>query len=167
MTFRVAKFADIPEIVDLMRDSHERSRYADRTTFDEVDAKQMLVRSMQRQDHKTYMGSMVLVSENSDGVNGFMLGIFDLVYPCLKELRATDLFFLMDTARADPRDAITMITHVKAWAYSNPKCIELVLGVTDAMGHWAKAGNLYEMCGLRQCGAMYRIEFDRSQEVAA
>lgn len=163
MSVRTAKFADIPRITDIMADAHRRSRDGDRTTFDEQQAKQLLARSIQRHGQTNYMGSLVLVSERGGVVRGFVIGILDQVYPCLKELKVTDLLFIFDEG-AEPRDAGKMIAELTRWGRNNPRVIKVLLGITDDLVDWRRAGTLYERAGLEPCGGFYRIEFDRSEQ---
>jgi hypothetical protein len=165
MAVRRANFVDIPRIVAISREAHERSIYANNATFDEIQTKQLCARSIQRHGHTNYCGTLVLVSETSSVVHGFIIGLLDLVYPVLKELVATDLLFIGDDS-ADPRDAIKMVREVIRWAEGNPKVIEVHLGVTDAVnGDWQRVGALYEHLGLVQCGGMFRMVFDRSEQM--
>lgn len=155
MTVRAAQFVDIPQIVEIMTDAHARSRDAERTTFDEIEAKQLLLRCIQRHGHTNYMGSLVLVSERGGKVRGFIIGILDLVHPCLKELKVTDLLFIVSEG-ADPRDAYRMVRELIAWGRKNPKVIKVLLGATDDIVDWTRVGRLYETVGLEQCGGLFR-----------
>lgn len=162
MTARVAKFADIPQIVDVMQDAHRLSRDAHLTTFDETEAKQLLMRCIQRHGHTNYLGTLVMVSESpvNREIRGFMIGILDQVHPCLKELKATDLFFIMQPD-APLRDARKMLLSLIDWARDNPKVIKILLGMTDDLADPEKVSRLYESVGLESCGGMYRIDFGR------
>lgn len=167
MSVRVANFSDIPALARLYGESHRRSIYADKATFDLIEAKQLFVRTIQRHGHLNNGGTLVLVSEKDGAIEGFMIGMLDQVYPCLKELVATDLLFIA-SERADVRDARTMLKQIIAWAEGNPKVIEIRLGVTGAIGDkWGRTGKFYEHTGLSQCGGIYRMEFDRTKRVAA
>ncbi len=168
MTVRVANFADIPAIVAIGADAHKRSIYGPISTYDPEMGKQLCARSIQRHGHHNYGGTLVLVSEIDDAVRGFIIAILDQVYPCVEELMVTDLFFVGDDDM-DPRDAITMIKKVIAWGEANPKVIEMHMGVTDAITGeaWTRVGQIYEHLGLVQCGAMYRMIFDRTLQEAA
>ena len=165
MSVRAAKFVDIPRIVEIMAEGHARSRFAS-CTPDVIEAKQLLVRCIQRHGHTNYLGSMVLVSERDGVVQGFVVAILDAVYPCLKELRVTDLFFIFGD-KASPRDAMQMVKQLIAWGRDNPKCVETFLSVNDAIGDWRRIGKIYERAGLEKCGAMYRLEFSRIEQEAA
>lgn len=172
MSVRAAKFMDIPQMVLLLEEGYRRSIYADKATFDLLEAKRLLATAMQRHGHTNLGGSLVLVSERSGIVDGLIIGVLDNVYPCLKELVATDLLFFQ-SEDADPRDAVRMVKQLIAWAEANPKVIGLHLGVTDTISTtetahvgWERTAKLYESIGLVRCGAMFRKEFDRSaQEV--
>lgn len=157
---REGKFTDIPRIAELLQESHQRSIYAQTATFDPQEAKQLGLRALQRHGHMNNGGTLVLVSETAGVVEGFIIGLLDNVYPCLKELMATDLFFIL-SERADGNDAREMIKRLMAWAESNPKVIEVHLGVTSAISDWQRTAKFYERLGLVQCGAMYRKEVAR------
>ncbi len=159
MTIRTANFSDIPAMVKIMARDHQRSRYS-HCTFDEVEAKQLLVRSIQRHGHMNYMGSLVLVSETNGVVKGFVVGILDQLYPAIKELKATDLLILMEGT--DPRDFPEVLARLCEWGGSNPKVVQVMLGITDALIDWELAKPYYERAGFRQCGGLFRLDFDRS-----
>ncbi len=165
MSVRVAKFVDIPQMALLLEEGYRRSIYAGKATFDVIEAKQLIARALQRHGHTNYGGSLVVVSDTNGIVDGLMIGILDNVYPCLKELVATDLLFIQ-SEHANPRDGVLMLKNLIAWAEANPKVIELYVNVTSTVGDWERTAKLYEAVGLERCGATFRKEFDRSaQEV--
>lgn len=157
MSIRAAKFADIPRVIEVLREASERSIYARTAEFDRELTRQMLARAMNRHGHHNNGGSMVMVSEKEGVVEGIMVGILDSVYPVFRELMVTDLLFVF-SEQAPARDARDMIRALIQWAESNPKVIEIHLGVTSAVGDWERTGKLYERLGLERCGAMYRRE---------
>ncbi len=158
MSVRAAKFVDITQIVEIMADAHKRSRDAKRTTFDPIDAKQLLLRSIQRHGHMNYMGSLVLVAEYHGKVRGFIIGIVDLVLPGLKEYKVTDLLFIVGKGAA-PGDAKDMVLAVIEWGRKNPRVIKILMGATDDIVDWTRVGKMYESVGLSQCGGFFRMEF--------
>lgn len=166
MSVRAAKFADIPRLAELLQESYHRSIYAGKATFDLMEAKRLCSTAIQRHGHTNLGGSLVLVSDKDGIVEGLLIGLLDNVYPCLKELVATDLMFVL-SERADPHDGVKMAKRVIEWARGNPKVIEVHLGVTGTVGNWERVAQLYERLGLERCGAMFRMEFDRTstQEV--
>lgn len=149
-----------------MREAHERSIYADIATFDEVEAQQLCMRTINRHGHPNYGGTLFLLSVDGGHVLGFLIGFMDKVYPCLKELMATDLAFYFSD-QAEPRDAAIMVGKLGEWAIASPKCIELHLGVTAAVGDWERIGKLYEHLGLERCGGMWRRTINRPRQEAA
>lgn len=155
MAVRDAKFVDIPRIVELMEEAHQQSVYAQVTTFDAQEARQLLARALQRHGHMNNGGSLVLVAERNGIVEGFMIGILDSVYPCLKELVATDLLFIV-SGRADGRDAGRMLRRLMQWAERNPKVVEIRLGVVGAIRDWKRTSKLYTRYGFEQYGAIFR-----------
>lgn len=166
MTVRVANFADIPQIVEIMRRGHERSRYYELTDFNEIESKQLLVRTIQRHGHMNYMGTMVLVSETDESIRGFMIGIIDEVHPGLTGYKVTDLLIIFDEG-ADPRDFPKMVEAMVAWGQQNPKVVEVFLGIHDAIVDWNLITPIYQKAGLKQCGGMFRATFDRRTEQKA
>lgn len=163
MTVRPAKFEDIPEVAGVMQWAYEHSIYADRATFDLVQAKQLCARSMHRHGHRNYGGTLFLVSETDGEVRGFIIGFIDLVYPCLQEFMVTDLGFVLRDD-ANPADAPRMVNTIMGWAKLNPKVIEVHLGLNDAMtANWTRVAKMYERLGLEQCGGIYRILIERNE----
>lgn len=160
MSVRSAKFQDIPALVAVWADGHARSRYADTATLDRDEAKGYLMQAIQRHGHRNQGGSLVLVAETDGVIEGFVIGLLDAVYPAMKELRATDLLFIC-SERVAARDPRTMVQQIIAWAEDNPKVIEVLLGVTDAIGDWSRTAKLYERMGLTQCGGMFRRGLER------
>ena len=160
MTVRVAKFVDIPAIAQIMAEAHARWPHGHETTFDEVEAKQLLMRSLQRHGHMNYGGSLVLVSKKGNDVKGFIIGILDLLQPCVKELKVTDLLFIVGPG-ADPHDPRCMVQALREWGRSNPKVVKAVLGVTNDLGDWHRTANIHKRCGFEQCGGLFQYVYDR------
>ncbi len=163
MSVRKANFIDIPAMVAIGAEAHANSIYGPITTYDKETAKQLCARSMQRHGQMNYGATFVLVSVTDGEVRGFIIALLDQVYPCVEELTVTDLIFT-GTDDMTPRDAITIIKKVIDWGKSNPKVVEIHLGVTDAMTgeDWTRVGKMYEHLGLVQCGGMYRMLIDRT-----
>lgn len=158
---RDAKFTDVPRIAELMQEAHKRSIYADTATFDIAEAKQLICRSLQRHGQKNQGATLVLVSEKDGVVEGFMVGMLEQVYPCLKELMCTDLLFILSEG-APATDAKSMLKRLIKWGESNPKVIEIHLGITNAITDWERTSKLYKRLGLKQCGGMFQKRIDRN-----
>lgn len=161
MSVRAANFSDIPEVVRLMREAHQASRYAETATFDADEATQLCREAMNRHGQHNYGAKLFLVSADGGHVQGYFIGFMDKIAPALKELAAVDLLFYFNED-ANPLDAAMMIKEHAAWALAAPKCIEIHLGATDAIGDWQRVGKLYKRLGLDLCGGMWRRSIDRA-----
>lgn len=159
MSVREANFVDTAHLAELYEQAYRRSIYAE-YTFDTIEAKRLFARAIHRHGQMNNGASLVLVSERNGLIEGFLVGLLDSVYPCAKELMATDLLFLFSEG-ADPWDAKVMLKRLISWAEANPKVIEVRLGVTDAMGDYERTAKLYERLGLERAGALFRRGFSR------
>lgn len=148
---RPAKFGDIPRLVDLVREMHARSVYAD-LTLDVKETKATLVQAIQRHGKAT----CVFVADAGGGVEGFIVGLTDRIHGIAVERYATDwLFYASPLAGA--RAAVGLLDAFLGWAETAPGVVMVRLGVSgDVLGDdWPRVGRLYERRGLRQDGAMY------------
>jgi hypothetical protein len=116
--------------------------------------------TIQRHGHKNMGGTLVMVSEKDGKIEGFMIAMLDQVYPCLKQMVATDLLGIL-TDQADARDARVMLHAIEEWAAGNPKVIELRLGVMGAITDWERTAKLYSRLGFEQCGGIFNKRFQR------
>src|SRR5687768_11539624 len=100
---RVAKFADIPAIMMLLREAYPSTHYAKagNAKIDEAEAKRLLAASIHRHGAVHGGGCYVAVAEKACVVEGFILGTLVRAYAILDRLSATDLFWLA-TPRAEP-----------------------------------------------------------------
>lgn len=164
MTIRIARYSDIPRMLEIYQDAHERSIYAENVTIQKTAFKQLMARSMQRHGQHNEGGTFMLVSadDNSGEVHGFMVGLLDTVYPCTNELLATDLLFLCQP-EADPYDAPRMVRALMRWAEKSDKVIEIRLGVTGAVGDWERTSKLYTRLGMEPYGAIFRRGLDNER----
>ena len=160
MAVRDAKFADVPRLAELKEEAKQRSIYANCSVMDPDEVKQFFTKAIQRHGHTNNGGTLVLVAEKEGVVEGYIVGLLDSVYPCIKEMWATDLEFYVSD-RADALDASKMLRRIEAWAEPNPRVIEVHLGVTDAIGDWKRTSKLYERLGYEPCGAMFKKRIER------
>ena len=151
---RKAKFGDIPRIVELLCEAHERSIYADTATMDTAEAKRLVMQCIQRHGHKTEGGCVVFVAETQGAVQGFIIGTLTRHYHICRELAASDLFFYA-TPDSDPRAAPRLLDAMIEWAETNPKVIAITQGVTDVIDSECRASALYERRGFRRSGLMF------------
>jgi hypothetical protein len=159
---RVARFADVPRLVELLHEMRTNSIYVDRADIDQKAAKSLLVSSIQRHGGGHAGSTLVLVAETEAGdVEGFVIGLLDRVYGIGDKLTATDIITYA-SPRADAHDAMRLVNALVAWAKANPKCIEVRLGANDVMGgDWQRTARLYERAGMKQVGSIYEARFER------
>lgn len=151
---RPARFADIPVLARLLREMHGRSTYAGRATLDDRTSKAFLMNALQRNGGRAPGATLCVVAERGGEVVGFLLGLIDHCYHVLAELYATDLFFYV-SAKGDPFDASRLLGAFLKWAETNPRVIEIRMGITDALGDPERTSVLYERYGLERSGLMY------------
>jgi hypothetical protein len=157
MTIRRAAFADVPRLVELLLEGHTRSKYANRCGVDVVLTKQLLVGALQRDGVKGAGGTCCFVAEVDGVVEGMILGATEPVYQIGDRLSATDVFFLV-SERSEGSDFLRLLAAFEAWAWTNPKVIEVRLGITDAIGDPERLGAVYERRGYTRCGTMFEKE---------
>lgn len=152
---RVANFVDVPAIVSLMEDRYRASLYAQLGEMDTKEAKRLLVGCIQRHGGTAEGSTLVMVADR-DGVAGFIVGLLDRVYSVGVPLSATDLFFACREG-ADFRDVRGLIEAFGGWATSNPRVVEIKMGVVDTFGaDLARTDAMYRPLGLERCGTIYR-----------
>ena len=158
---RPAKFVDIPAIVTLMEDRYQASLYARLGDMDTKEAKRLLVGCIQRHGGTGEGATLVMVAERGGEVTGFIVGLLDRVYSVGVPLSATDLFFACRSG-ADFRDVRGLIEAFGAWATSNPRVVEIKMGVVDTFGtDLAKTDAMYRPLGMERCGVIYRRSISR------
>lgn len=159
MSIRPATFSDIPKMTALLQDGYERSKYVDRGRVDAQEAKQLLLGAVQRMEVRGVGGACVYVAEKDGELTGLIVGMTERVYHIGDRLRATDLFFY--TKEDAPKvTALALMKAFEAWATSNRKVIEIVLGVTDIVGDPERLARVYEKRGYARCGVMLERRID-------
>jgi len=164
MTIRPAKFGDITRMAELMTEMHQKSIYADRCGLDIKLSKALFFNCIQKHGHLHEGGARVVVAEKAGQVEGFLIGMLERVYHVGDKLMATDLFFCTSEA-ADPRDASRLIDDFLKWAKGNPAVVEVLMGVTNAIGDYSRAEKLYSRKGLSRCGVMYEGRVEHVQSI--
>lgn len=155
---RPARFVDIPRLLELAHEMHRLSRYARYEAGPAVEErfKKLAIRGIQAHGKATCL----FVAEEEGKVEGFVLGIVDLVYHVLHERYATDLY-LWASERAPPLAGVGLLEALEKWARSVPNVIELRLGSVSAIVDWHALEPLYKRRGFEQDGALYRKEIVR------
>jgi hypothetical protein len=158
---RPAKFCDIMAMVGLWKAAHMRSEKYKRATFDEKEAQKRLKNCILAHGIPRDGGSWCMVFEKDGWLQGFIIGFLDRVEDVGVELFATDWKFLVDPA-ADARAALLLRDSFMAWAQANPRVIEIVVGVHDALGgDYRRTAKLWEQKGLSEIGLILGMNIER------
>lgn len=153
---RPAKFADIPEIVDLAQAMWARSVYAG--TGVEIDVptfKKLAVNAIGRHGRIGVNGMAVFVAVHEGRIVGVIVGILDRIYGVATRLQATDLLCAVDPEA--PRTALLgLIRAFDTWWQEDPTVYEVVHGAT-AIVPGSNAERLFEATGRQKWGTMWRM----------
>lgn len=133
MTIRVAKPADVMELLAVMQAAHARSIYAGVDEIDHDYTRTMFTRAMHFNGHTKANATLFLVSEKAGKIEGYFFGFLDRIYQIGKKLAASDIHFYL-SPDADPKDAIRILDAFLEWAESNPKVAEIRIGESNAFG---------------------------------
>jgi GNAT superfamily N-acetyltransferase len=151
---RTAKPNDTGRIVDLLAETHARSRYAD-LPFDRRFTYGLVQQAIQRNMGTNDGGCLVVVDVVDQKVEGFIIGTLSRVYLILDALSAKDLF-LIASDKAGPLAARKLMGAYAEWASRNPKVYEIELTHTDVTPESARIGEIYERMGFEPFGHAYR-----------
>lgn len=149
---RPAHFEDIPRCLTLLERGHKNSRYATLGNIDVARARTLLASMVARMlalaDEKTFF----FVTVKSGKVEGFLVAVQQPIYMIGDKLQATDIYTIVDSARADPLDFMRLVTQLKQWTFRQENVIEVQAGLTDIMGDWRRLVPIYERLGFEQSG---------------
>lgn len=157
MAVRAAKFGDMPRLVELGREMHAKSKYADYPGNERV-YKATFIESIRL--HAAGRGGCLFVAEKDGVVEGFILGVVCRVYNVCDVYEARDMFFFV-TERADKRDAAKLAKALFKWASGLPDVVEINMGATDAISDYGRTEKLYRRLGMTQNGVMYTKGIER------
>ena len=159
MTVRRAKFTDIPRIVELAEEAHERSIYNE--TEVQVDVqymKRLLMTVIQRHGGKGEDATYVQVSERDGVVEGCLIVVAQRIQWVCNLLQVSDLFFYQ-SLKAYPNDAKLMMKGAIEWARSMKKKVyQIRFGAGNALGDYTRTAKLYERLGFSQKGGIYGMK---------
>jgi len=146
---RPAKYSDIPRLVELAKELHGRSRYAD-YGLRVAKVKDLIMESIRSGN------GCVFVAEINGIIEGFIVGAIDDLYHILKAKYATDIFFYV--SKRDQRSAPGLLDAFIEWAKIVPSVVSIRLGATDAVGDYERVAKLFARKGLKQEGVMYEMK---------
>lgn len=151
---RTAKPSDAGRIVDLLAETHLRSRYA-ALPFDRRFTHGLVAQAIQRTPGDHDGGCLVVVEEVDGAVEAFVIGTLSRVYLILDALSAKDLF-LVASPKASLLAARKLLGAYIAWAERNPKVYEIELTHTDVTPQSAEMGGIYSAMGFEPFGHAFR-----------
>lgn len=154
---RVAKFGDIPRMVQIMRYALTASPYADRCKIDDQEAKRLLFSAIQRHGMTNEAGTFVAVSESAGQVEGYIIGIIQRFYGVTDMLEATDYQWLC-TRKVPARDPVKLAKAMHKWAATVPKCIAIFQANIDTLVNPEPVTRALEAIGMTRCGNVLRKE---------
>lgn len=161
---RDMKFADIPAVVRLLLEAHERSVYVGKADMDVGELKRLLGQGIGRHGHLSTGGCWVQVADN-DGIDGLIYGTLHRVCAIYNKLYAIDLFWLTND-HAQISDDMALLQGFLKWAKSSPHVIEVQSGQTLVIGDREKQRRLLGQHGLEDYGTIHRLEFGEREWAA-
>lgn len=157
MTIRPALYADIPRLIELFKEGHQRSRFA-AWPMDLPAAKQLLMNSIQCREQKGPGGSCLFVAERNGVIVGFIMGLLERCYHVGVPLMANDVYLYASKGRGLMACAEGLVDAYTAWASANPRVIKINLCFSDFIPGAARVARIYERKGYRRCGAIFELE---------
>ena len=166
LRFRVAKFADIPGLLDLMAVAHFASNLAGRCQIDEQHAEKVLRQVIGAQSMKGAEGTtFAYIAVTKTGqpqievVQGAILGVLQRIYFITDRLEATDVFWYV-RPQANALIAKTLLNAFHSWAARVDGVIDIVQSELDMIAGTKPIGPLLERKGFRRAGTVYIKEIE-------
>lgn len=160
---RAARHVDVPQMVDLLKEKHLQSRYAE---LDEVDVpytRKLLSACVQRHGGVHDGATCVFVIERAGEVVAFIVGQLDRVYGIGKKLSAHDSYLVAkDQMNAC---ATRLINAYVEWAISSSKVIEIFLTQSDVLPTGARITRLYKRLGFTPSGEAFRLSVNPQEGI--
>ena len=157
---RRATFSDLPRLLELMVETHARSKYADRgISLDQTVARTILQAALSRNGMQMETAMLLNVVVKDGEVEGFMIGVLQRVHSVCNRLEAQDMW--LSCSERAPRGAMQkLIDAYIEWADTNPKVAEISLSWTDVVkGVDGDAlGKVYQRKGFTRAGEIWKRE---------
>lgn len=166
MSLRLARPGDVMRLLELLKETHEQSRYHGWIGLDEDYARKALFQATGRNGNPYAGGFFVMVEEVDGEIEAFIWAGLDRVYLILAALVARDLF-LIATDKAGKFAAPRLIGAFIQWAEANPNVAEIELTHTDVTPQSERMGGIYEKMGFKRFGAAFRRVVVREEKAAA
>jgi hypothetical protein len=162
---RKATFHDAPAIMALIRQQHERSKYAGRCRIAEPHLQHLVTAMIAQQGQIGPQGSLVLVAETTGEPVAFIAGVLDRIYQIGAKLCAQDLFFVNEGGSVG--DTLKLLDGYIAWARDIRAVLEIRLSWTDTLPGAEQVAKLYGRKGFAKCGEIYEMTTDVAAVEAA
>lgn len=128
---RRASFTDLPQLILLAVEAHERSRYSD--VHMDVACAERVVRQALMAPDKPAIGALAcFVAEGGERIHGFLLGSMSRLYECLDVVIASDELFYV-SKNGSPRMAAKLLNAFEQWAFQHPGRVIVRVTVNDAI----------------------------------
>lgn len=157
---RVAKFEDIPRVIELLEMAHKRTIYASIGNVSARRARDIVEEMGARMESRGLQRTFFWVAVKSGVVQGFLIGHLQPIYQIGDKLEGTDLYTLLNERCADPADFVKLVVRYKAWLQQQPDVIQASVGITDIiMPNWQELVPVYEGLGFKQTGVVMTARF--------
>lgn len=157
---RVAKFQDIPRVIELLELAHKRTIYSAIGTVSSHRARTIVEDMGARMISEGEQRSFFWVAQKSGVVQGFLIGFLQPIYQIGNKLEGMDLYTMLNEKHADPADFIKLVTQFKKWAEGRPDVVQVTCGITDVIRKdWRDLVPVYEKLGFEQTGAVMTARF--------
>ena len=156
MTVRLARFQDIPALVDLFQDGLARSKYADGLEMDVDQAKSLLLNCISAQTSEPGL-CVALVADGPDRLDGVFLGVCTALYEALPVRVASNVMWFV-RPDADARAGVKLLTAFEAWAARSEGKTLVRVGLSDTMTDPKKVAPLLQRNGFRISGLIFEKE---------
>ena len=139
---RQAQIADLPRLLELGRQLHKDTPYAD-VPIDTLTCGQTLGQCI----NNAFGVAFVAIHDHK--ITGFMMGVAVPLW-FSKKRSATDLITYAET----PGDGYRMLRRFMQWAWSIPNVVEITIGQSSGIDT-ERTARLYERAGLIRVGSLY------------
>lgn len=153
---RHASFTDIPALVEVFKDGHRRSRFA-QFGMDLVELKKMLTGALARRESRGPGGACLFLAAHDGILTGFIFGLLERCYHVGVPLMAGDVYLYV-TEAGKPEDAAGLVDAYTKWGLANPRVVAVRLGHTDFIEGARAPDALYARMGYRKIGAVFEYE---------
>ncbi len=159
---RRAIAVDIPQIVALLKEGHERCRFASEAQIDETYAKQLLHRMVMLHGGKGESGVGHFVAEQDGKIIGHIVGHKNRIGEIGDKFYTSDSLFYV-AKDASPFVHVGLLKAFLKWSAEDPRVIRVIPGVSDMIQPYEIAAKIYETMGFTRMGAILERRIERTE----